>query len=88
MLSEFIYPGDLRTIFLQYFLGSPQLLMFMILFSISFLSAKFQLSNQNFMIILIISSLIFAGIIGQAIYVLIIMLIGFVLFKTIGKFFT
>lgn len=88
MPSTFINPGDLKTIFLEYFLGSPQLLMFALLILISYMSAKYQMSNRNFMIILLVSSLIFAGIIGEAVYILIIILVGFVIFKTIGKFFT
>jgi len=78
----------LKTIFLEYFLGSPQLLMFALLIGISYLAAKFQFSNRNFMIILVITALIFAGVIGQAVYILIIIILGFVIFKTIGRFFT
>lgn len=88
MPSTFINPGDLKTIFLEYFLGSPQLLMFALLIFISYISAKYQMSNRNFMIILLVSSLIFAGIIGEAVYILIIILVGFIIFKIIGRFFT
>ncbi len=88
MPQEFIEPGNVKKIFLEYFLGSPELLFFGILILISFLSAKFQMSNRNFMIILVVSSLIFAGILGDAIYILILIITGFVIFKGIGKYFT
>ena len=88
MPTTFINPGDIKTIFLEYFLGSPALLVFAILLIISFLSARFQMSNKNFMMILVISSLIFAGILGQAVYIFIIIILGFVIFKIIGRFFT
>ncbi len=88
MPQEFIEPGNVKKIFLEYFLGSPDLLFFAILVLISFLSAKFQMSNRNFMIILVVSSLIFAGLLGQAIYILILIVTGFVIFKGVGRYFT
>ncbi len=40
------------------------------------------------MIILVVSSLIFAGLMGDAIYILILIITGFVIFKGVGKYFT
>lgn len=88
MPTDFIQPGNLKKIILEYLLGSPELFIFVLLIGISFLSAKFQLSNRNFMLILVISSLIFAGILGQAVYILILIIVGFVIFKGIGRFYT
>ncbi len=88
MPQEFIEPGNVKKILLEYLLGSPELLFFAILIFISFLSAKFQMTNRNFMIILVVSSLIFAGIIGDATYILILIITGFVMFKGVGKYFT
>jgi len=88
MPTTYINPGDIKTILLDYFLGTPQLLVFAILLAISFFSAKYGLSNKNFMLILIISSLIFAGFLGEAIYIFILILVGLITFKSIGRFFT
>lgn len=88
MPTTYIAPGDIKKILLEYLLGTPQLLFFAILMGVSYFSAKYNLSNKNFMLILIISSLIFAGILGEAMYILIFVIIGFVLFKGIGRFFT
>lgn len=88
MPQDFINPGDIKKLFLEYFLGTPELLMFALLIGVSFLAAKFEMSNRNFMLILVISGLIFAGILGQAVYILIIVLVGFVVFKMMGRFFT
>ena len=85
--TDYIAPGDIKKLILEYFLGTPELLMFALLIGISFMSAKFNMSNKNFSLILIISSLIFAGIIGQAIYVLVLIVVGFVIFKAVGRFF-
>ena len=87
-MPTYIAPGDLKTIIVEYLLGTPELLMFALLLGVSFLSAKFSISNRNFMLILIVSSIIFAGIIGQAVYILILLIVGFITFKTFGKILT
>lgn len=87
-MGEYIEPFDVKKIFLEYFLGTTELLIFAILLLISFLCAKYQMSNRNFMIILAFSSIIFAGYLGNAIYFLILVIIGFVSFKTLSKIFT
>lgn len=88
MPTDFIEPGNIKKLILEYFLGSPELLFFALLIGISFFSAKYNMSNRNFSLILIISSLIFAGMLGEAIYVLVLIVIGFVVFKGVGRFFT
>ena len=88
MPTDFIQPGNVKKLILEYLLGSTELFVFALLIGISFLSAKFQFSNRNFMLILIISSMIFAGVLGQAIYVLVLIIVGFVIFKAIGRFYT
>lgn len=83
--AEYIAPGNIRKIVLEYLIGSPELLIFALLIGVSYLSAKFQMSNRNFMLILIISSMVFAGILGEALYILILLIIGFVTYKTFAR---
>lgn len=88
MPTNFIEPFDLKTIFLEYFLGSPQLLSYFLIFIISFSSAYFGMSTKNFALILVISSVVFSFYIGQGMFFLILMILGFVLFKGLARMFT
>jgi len=88
MPSEYINVLDLKKIFIEYFLGSQELFMFAFLILISFICAKMGISNKIFMVILAITSLLFSVYLGQAIYVLIVFLIGYVSFKSIGRLVT
>lgn len=88
MAHDFINPLDLKKIFVDYFLGSNELFIYAFMILISFVCAKFGMSNRLFLIVLAVSSLIMAGVLGQAVYILIIFIIGFVAFKAIGKIVT
>lgn len=84
---EYISPFDFRKIFVDIFLGSQELVAFALVLLISFASAKFGMSNRNFMLILSISSVILAGILGEAVYILVLVVIGFIIFKTMSRIF-
>ena len=86
MPSTFIEPFDLKTILIQYFLGSQELLVYAFLIIISFACAKLGMSNRLFLGVLAITSLIMASFLGEAIYILILMIIGFSVFKIIGSY--
>ena len=88
MPSYYIAPLDLKKIFLDYLLGSQELFIFAYLILLSFVSAKMGLSNKIFMVILAISSLIFGYYLGNAIYVFVIFIIGFISFKSIDRIVT
>jgi hypothetical protein len=88
MTSTYIEPLDLKKIFVQYFLGSTELFMFAFIILFSWGCAKFQMSNRVYLVLLAICSIIMAGFLGQAIYVLIIFLIGLLTFKGIGAIIT
>lgn len=87
-MGEYIAPLDLKKIIMEYLLGNVQLFIFGLLFTISFLCAKYEMTNRNFMIILVVSSIIFAGYLGDAIYFLILMVVGFISFKTLARIMT
>jgi len=87
-MTEFIQPFDFKKIFMDYLLGNPDLFFYALILIISFACAKFGMSNKIFLIVLAISSLLFASILGQAIYILILLIIGFISFKALSRLFT
>ena len=86
-MPDYIEPLDFKKIILDLFLGHPSMLTFSAIILISFLSAKFQMSNRNFMLILVISSLILAAYMGEAIYIIILVIIGMVTFYSLSRMF-
>ena len=86
-MGEYISPLNLKKIFMEYLLGSQELFVFALLLVISFASAKFQFSNKIFELILVISSMMFSIYLGQAFYFIILVILGFVLFKGFGRMF-
>ena len=84
-IGTYIEPLDIKKVILDLFLGHPSIVAFAVVILISFLSAKFNMSNKNFMLILMVSSIILAGLMGEAIYIIILLLIGFVIFKSLSK---
>lgn len=87
-MGQYINPLDFKKIFLEYFLGSPHLFMFAFVILISFVCAKFGMTNTVFLVILVITSLLFGAYLGQSVYILIIFLVGFISFKSIGRLVT
>lgn len=88
MAATYIDPFDFRTIFVDVLLGGTELFIFAFVILLSYISAKYDFSNQTFLILLAISSLIFAGVLGQSIYILVIFLVGVLSFIGIKKIIT
>jgi len=86
-MGDYIEPLNIKYILYDLFLGHPSMVAFALVILISFVSARFQMSNRNFMIILVISSLILAGYLGEAVYILILVLIGIVTFYSLSRMF-
>ena len=84
-MGTYIEPFDFKKVILDMFLGHPSFIAFAAIILISFTSAKAQLSNRNFMLVLMISSLILSAYIGEAIYIIILVLLGFVIFYALSK---
>lgn len=84
-MGQYIAPFDFKKIFIDYFLGSTELFIFAFVILLSALSAKFNMSNRVFFSLLAIGSIMFAGFLGSAIYVLIIFLIGLATYKGIER---
>lgn len=88
MPTTYIDPFDYQTIFVNYFLGTTDLIIYALIFLVSILCAKYQMSNKVYFTILILSSLILASFLGHSLYVLIILVIGLISFKGIGSMIT
>jgi len=86
-MGTYIDPLDIKTLVLEYFLGTPELLIFGLVIVIAFASAKFQMSNRNFGLIIVISSILFAAYLGEAIYLFVLIIMGFIIFKSFGSAF-
>ena len=84
-MAEFINPLDFRKIFVQYFLGRTELFAFVFVIVFAFAAAKMGMSNKVFMILLAIGGLIFSIVIGNGYYLLIILAIGLIAFKSLAR---
>jgi hypothetical protein len=82
MTSRFIDPLDLKTIYLNYFLGNQMLFSVALILIVSFVSAYLNISNKIFLFILAISSLIMGAYLGQGMYVFVLFLVGFFVYKS------
>ena len=87
-MGEYINPFDFKKIYLDYFLGNPNLFIFALVIIIGLVSAYFRMTTKIFGFILVISSLIFAAYLGQAYYFVILIILGFIIFKGFAKVFT
>jgi len=87
-MGDYISPFNFKEIFLEYFLGTPELFTFAFMIVTSMSCAYFQMSNRLFLLILSISSIIFGLYLGNAIYILVIFLIGYISFKSIARIVT
>lgn len=85
MPSTFISPLDLKMIFLNYFLGSTALFFGVMIMVYSYVAARMQMSQKVFLITLVVVVIILIGAIGQAIFLLIFLVICFVIFKWVGR---
>jgi len=54
---------------------------------IAFASAKFGMSNKNFGYIIAISSILFAVYLGEVVYLFILVILGFIIFKPLASAF-
>jgi hypothetical protein len=85
MASRFIDPFDFKTIYLNYFLGNQLLFPFFFIIILSFVCAYMNISNTIFLILLALGSLMFAAYMGLSIYILVLFLIGFILYKMFSR---
>ena len=87
-MGTYIEPFDFRTIFVNYFLGTQELLAFAFMIFFSYGCAKYQMSNWVFGVLLAICSSIFALWLGEAMYFIILFVVGFLTSKMFAQFVT
>lgn len=87
MPSTFINLFDFKTVFMDYLLGAPALAAFALIIAISFASAYLQMSGKIYGFILVISSVIFALYIGQALFFLLLVMVGLIIFRIFARYF-
>lgn len=86
MPTDFIAPFDFRKLFINYFLGSGELFAFAFIIILSVMSARFNMTNKLFLTLLVICSIIMSAFLGQALYILILIISGFIIFKGVSRF--
>lgn len=86
MPTSFIQPFDFKEIFINYFLGSQNLFVYAFLIVFSFACAKLGVSSKVYLILLGVCSLIVSYYFGMGYYILILVIIGFVVYKAFGRF--
>lgn len=82
---DFIQPLDLKQIIIDVLLGSQELFIVALVIVMAIAAGAFKLSTRNYLVLLSISSLIFSVYLGQAIYILVILIVGIITFKSIAK---
>ncbi len=87
-MAEYINPFDFRKILVQTFLGNTELFLFVFVITMSMTAGAFRMSNKIFITLLVICSLIFGFMLGQATYVLIVLVVGYISFKTLARILT
>jgi hypothetical protein len=85
MPSRFIDPFDFKTIYVNYFLGNQLLFPFFFIIILSFVCAYMNISNTIFLILLALGSLMFASYMGLSIYILVLFVMGFILYKMFSR---
>ena len=87
-MAPYINPLDFRKILVELFLGREELFLFGFLIVFSFVSAKMGISNKIFLILLALGSIIFSMVLGEAIYMLVVFMVGLLIFGGIKRIFT
>lgn len=84
-MGQYIEPFNLKVLFIDYFLGRTELFVFAFIILFSAVSAKLNMPNRIFMVLLAIGAIMFSAFLGKAIYILVIFLIGITVFKGIAR---
>ena len=76
---------DFYKIFVNIFLGNIELFVFAFIILMSGVAAKFRMTNKIFFTLLSIGSIMFGFILGQEIYILVILFLGIITFKGVSR---
>jgi len=88
MPTTYLEPFSFKQIFIDYFLGTEQLFMYAFVIIFAYVSAKYGFSNKVFLSLLALGGMIFALWLGSGWYFLVVIILGFIAFKLVGRFIT
>lgn len=86
-MINFINPFDFERIIIDYFLGGLTLFPFVFIIAMSSICAYFRMSTRLFLVLLTLGAFIFSFILGEAYYILVLLVFGFLVFKGLSKMF-
>jgi small-conductance mechanosensitive channel len=84
-MGQYIEVFDFKTIFLNFFLGNQILFVGALFIIISAMCGYYQMSNRIYAIIMILSFILFAVFIGEAVILAIVCIVGLIVFKILGS---
>lgn len=86
-MVEFIQPFDFKRIIVDYLLGDIQIFPFIFVIAISLIAGYLGMSKRIFGVSLMITSITFGFVLGSAILAFVLLVTGFILFRTIATMF-
>lgn len=84
-MGQFIEVFDFKNILLNFFLGNQILFVGALFIIISAMCGYYQMSNRIYAIIMILSFILFAVFIGEAVILAIVCIVGLIVFKILGS---
>jgi len=87
-MATYINPLDLETIFLGYFLGGTKLFAYLFVILVSYACAKYQIDDRYYLTILAIGSIMFGVYLGESLFVIVLIILGFITFKPLSSLFS
>lgn len=84
-MGNYIDPLNFRKVLIDTFLGNQILFASLFIIVISAVCGYYQMSNRVYALILVVTSILVAAYLGEAIAFVILVLLGFIVFKTIAS---
>lgn len=84
-MADYISPLDFETILVYIFSGTPEMFTFFATIVLSLGAGYFKLPNMVYLTLMALFAIIFSLWIGASLYILVLIIIGFVVFKGIAK---
>jgi len=84
-MGTYIEPFDFKKILIDYFLGNQVLFLGFFVIVMSAVCGYYQMTNRVFIILILISSLLLATYLGEAVVFAILVLAGIIIFKMFAR---
>lgn len=81
-MPTYINPLDLETILVGYFLGGTQYFAYVFVILVSYACAKYQIADRYYLTILALGSIMFGIYLGESLFVVVLLFIGYISFKS------